>query len=133
MIIFQLTLSGQQLRTLVAIKHGNALASNIPSFVSSANALLREHLVTHESCVCKPRHPADGSHKFPTKGRKWHWEITTKGELALQLAAQDLHDFLEEVTGELAPGPYYGTLLQEQRIATGRLHKTERHLVEAVR
>lgn len=112
MIIFQLTLSGHQLRALVAVRETDSpwnRLSGVPDhWMSSSRALIREGLVTHESpCDCKKatKHvyretsmPYPKPRHFHQAGRRWPFEITEKGELALQIAAHDLHDFLQEIS-----------------------------------
>lgn len=125
MIIFQLTLSGHQLRTLVGIQQhawSEERFRGIPDhFITSVKALERERLITHESpCDCdkptrwlmrkEPNIGRSGKVKHFHTRRIDPFEITEKGELALKLAAQDLHDFLLEVSG--APG-----LIAQRRLA----------------
>ncbi len=116
MIIFQLTLSGHMLRTLVSVREQTWLEHDTRSFpdhfISSIRALERERLITHES-PCNCNEPtrwiqaakddfarSDGKAHFHMPGRKHAFEITEKGELALRIAAQDLSDFLVEVQSE---------------------------------
>jgi hypothetical protein len=105
LITWQLSLSGNALRVLVAIREGNVtdnalMNRTLAHFITAVRALEREGLITHEHHVGIPR---EGEQPvFATPGRKYHYEITTKGELALQLAAFDLQDFLAEVGLELS-------------------------------
>ena len=120
MIVWQLSLSGHALRTLVLIREGNwhdIEHRTVPDhFVTWVRSLKREKLISHEApCNCDGPPswwrdsvmPEDslwreGQH-WHEKGRKATFEITHKGELALELAAEDIGDFLEEVRAEILP------------------------------
>lgn len=94
MIIWQLTLSAAQLRTLVALRHKRFPERGSPdSFISSVRALMREGLVTH--------HPERLTPKLT--GGPFPYDVTKKGRLALQLAAVDVGDFLREISNEDKP------------------------------
>ena len=103
MIIFQITLSGNQIKTLIALRerqtvlpdgepdwqHGGALVPwpAYGGFTTPVHRLISEGLVTH---MGRP---------LP-RGRKHHYEVTKKGELILQYIALDLKDFLTEIKAE---------------------------------
>ena len=108
MIIFQLTLSGRQIRTLVGIKNHNWYerdkTGSPDHFITSVRSLVREGLITHENpCDCDKPTKWKASigrggvpQHYHTK-RKDSFQITTKGELTLQVIAMDLQDFIKEV------------------------------------
>lgn len=100
MIIFQIALSGNQIKTLIALrerqrllpdgdpdwKKGGALIPwpHYGGFTTPVHRLMSEGLVTH---MGKP---------LP-RGRRHHYEVTKKGELLLEYIALDLKDFLTEI------------------------------------
>ena len=104
MIIFQITLTGPMLRTLAMIKAANARGVSVvemPStahdgrFVTTTHSLKAQGLILHHW-------PSQDSHStLPEAERanlpRWSYEITPKGDAALQLAAFDMQDFLDEV------------------------------------
>ena len=99
MILFQIALSGNQIKTLISLRERQKLlkAGDIPlgkgplvpypewgGFTMPVRRLIDEGLVTH---VGTP---------LP-KNRLHHYEVTRKGELLLEYIALDLKDFLDEV------------------------------------
>ena len=115
MIIFQITLSGRQIRTLVGIKNHSWFKDDQRGspdhFITSVRALERDHLITHENpCECdQPTRWKADSHDSEGKLRHYHtkrtdnFEITKKGEIALELIAMDLQDFIKEVESTMIP------------------------------
>ena len=102
MIIFQITLSGKAIRHLLAVKHETMPEQGWPDhYVATSRQLQREGLITH----LDPIKPNGGtSWDDPPQysdGRKFHCQITPKGELVLQLVATDLKDFLNELRDEI--------------------------------
>ena len=98
MILFQIALSGNQIKTLIALRERQRLlvagdyelgkGPLVPypqwgGFTVPVHRLIEEGLVSHV-------------HPLP-KGRKHYYEVTKKGDLLLEYIALDLKDFLEEV------------------------------------
>lgn len=103
MIIFQIVLSGNQIKTLVALRERQRVLPDgdpdwrvggplVPwphygGFTTPVHRLISEGLVIHYS------------NPLP-KGKKHHYEVTKKGELLLEYIALDLKDFLNGVAME---------------------------------
>ncbi len=76
-------------------------------YVTTTQNLIRQGLATHE----KPTNNdylKTGEYKFASKKRRFPYEITDKGEAALQLVAFDLKEFVDQVSMRaLPPGASY--------------------------
>lgn len=101
MIIFQITLTSAMLQYLALLKQQEATRIDLitatgrdPRFVTTINALLRQGLCSHHVEYTK-----DEATRYLV------YQLTPKGDAALQLAAFDLRDFLDTVRAALpAPG-----------------------------
>ena len=101
MIIFQITLTSSMLQYLALLKHQDATQIDIitatgrdPRFVTTVNSLLRQGLCEHH-----PEYAKDEATRYLV------YQLTPKGDEALQLAAFDVRDFLETVRAALPAAP----------------------------
>ena len=117
MIIFQITLTGVMLKHLAVLKRQHETGVSAfdalrwdGKYVTTTQSLINQGLATHE----KPTNNdylSTGVYKFREKGRRFPLEITEKGLCALQLAAYDLKDFVDEVSLKRLPaGESYSSI-----------------------
>ena len=131
MIIFQVTLTGPMLVHLAMLNRQTTEVEGPDAFdylmwdgryVSTVQNLIRQGLATHESPMSLPgQQPI----KFADKKRKHVYEITPKGQAALELARHDLKDFIDQVSQKRLPsGSSYRTINQVVQNEMNRVKNT---------
>ena len=114
MIIFQITLTGIMLQHLAMLKRQAESERSAYDalrwdgrYVTTTQSLIRQGLATHERPTNKD-YLSTGLYKFKDKARRFPYEITPKGLVALQLAAYDMKEFIDQINQKaLPPGERY--------------------------